>query len=88
MSYKSSKLENLETHKQEGTKFSREKITKFGADTHEIEKADVYFDQHLGSAHCKRLLIYSFSTFFVQKTLEKEEKAKKLRQISAKNCIF
>ena len=51
---------------------------------HKIEKFVVYFDQHLGSAHCKRLLKYSFSTFFVQKTLENEVKERKLRQNSAK----
>ena len=47
----------------------------------------VFFDMPLGAAHTKRWTKYAFH-IFVQKSSNKEETTKKLRQHLAKNVFF
>ena len=46
------------------------------------------FQPAMGAAHSQRWSNYSFSTFFAEKSSKMEEKARKLRQNSAKNVFF
>ena len=48
----------------------------------------VYFDQHLGAAHCKRWLKYDFLMAFVQKAEKRKKKPQNIHKFEQQNVFL